>query len=151
MRSWLEILCAVDLGEGSRVTLEDAADLARRLGARLTLLHVREPSRAAAGRALAVVPEAAEQEAVEIGRKLDRWRAEAERIAGTPVRAIAGKGPPGAEIVRIAGDERADLLVVGTHARRGLGRLVLGSIAEQVVRNAPCPVLVSRPAPDPGD
>jgi universal stress protein A len=53
-------------------------------------------------------------------------------------------GDPAAEIVRWAKGHGPDLLVLGTHGRRGLRRFVLGSVAERVLREAPCPVLVAR-------
>jgi nucleotide-binding universal stress UspA family protein len=52
---------------------------------------------------------------------------------------------PGEEIAQLAADLEADLVVVGTHGRRGLSRVMMGSVAELVVRLAPCPVLVVRP------
>jgi universal stress protein A len=56
-------------------------------------------------------------------------------------------GVPAGEIVEAAAAERADMIVIGTHGRTGLGRFLLGSVAERVVRTAPCPVLtVRRPA-----
>jgi nucleotide-binding universal stress UspA family protein len=51
------------------------------------------------------------------------------------------EGDAAAEIVRVADEIKADLVVMGTHGRTGLGRLLMGSVAEQVVRKAPCPVL----------
>jgi nucleotide-binding universal stress UspA family protein len=59
-------------------------------------------------------------------------------------------GEPHAEILRVAEDDRCDLIVMGTHGRTGLPRLLMGSVAEQVVRRAPCPVLtVKAPFPEP--
>jgi nucleotide-binding universal stress UspA family protein len=150
MRSWLKILCAVDFSESSRVALEDAADLARRFGAELALVHVREPTAGVASE-LELPAERLEQETVELGRKLDNWKREAERIAGREVRAVLVGGSPAAEIVRIAGSERFDLVIAGTHGRKALGRLLLGSVAEKLVRETPCPVLVSKRAPEWGD
>jgi hypothetical protein len=59
---------------------------------------------------------------------------------------------PATEIAQMAADLEADMVVVGTHGRRGIARLLLGSVAEAVVRLAPCPVLVVRPKalPEPG-
>ena len=54
-------------------------------------------------------------------------------------------GSPAKQIVALAAELEADLVVVGTHGRRGFRRLVMGSVAEDVVRNAPCPVMVVRP------
>jgi nucleotide-binding universal stress UspA family protein len=52
-----------------------------------------------------------------------------------------GTGDPATEILRLAGETKCDLIVMGTHGRTGLTRLVLGSVAEEVLRQAPCPVL----------
>lgn len=59
-------------------------------------------------------------------------------------------GTPAKEIVALAAEATADILVVGTHGRSGVGRWLLGSVAEKVVRYAPCPVLVARPHPEHG-
>lgn len=150
MVTWLEILCALDLEETSRATLEHAAEVARRFGARLTLLHVRELPRASGARVLASAPARADAEEAEAARVLERWRQEAERLAGGPVATLLAAGAPGAEIARAAREGPFDLVVVGTHGRAGLGR-ILGSTAEEVVRGAPCPVLVARAPPDRGD
>ena len=55
---------------------------------------------------------------------------------------------PTLEIVRLAAEERADMIVMGTQGRTGLDRLLLGSVAERVIRRAPCPVLTVRPDTD---
>jgi nucleotide-binding universal stress UspA family protein len=54
------------------------------------------------------------------------------------------EGPPAAEIVKAARRWQADLIVIGSHGRRGIRRALIGSVAEAVVRQAPCPVLVVR-------
>lgn len=54
-------------------------------------------------------------------------------------------GKPAAEIVRTAKDWAADMIVIGSHGRHGVSRALLGSVAEEVMRHAPCPVLVVRP------
>ena len=64
---------------------------------------------------------------------------------GVQVFTHALQGDPAVEIVRMAEDIDADLIIVGTHGRRGIKRLVLGSVAEEVMRGASCPVLVMRP------
>jgi nucleotide-binding universal stress UspA family protein len=151
MVSWLKILCAVDFSKGSGATLEAAADLARRYQADLTVLHVREPPATAGAKGFVPPPGLSEAESTEIGRQLERWRAEAARIAGRDVRSEVASGSAAAEIVRTAGEGLFDLAVVGTHGRTGFRRLVLGSVAERVVREAPCPVLVVRPPEERGD
>ena len=61
-----------------------------------------------------------------------------------PVSFLVWTGDPGESIVSAAEAEDVDLVVVGTHGRGTIGRLLLGSVSEHVVRNAPCPVLVIR-------
>ncbi len=88
---------------------------------------------------------------------LEHGRERAERLVEQamasftgPVFAHVTAGTPWREIVQIASDLDADLVVVGTHGATGLKRLVLGSVAEQVVRKSSCPVLVYRPKVDQG-
>jgi nucleotide-binding universal stress UspA family protein len=122
------ILCAADLTQASERTLDMAASLAEESLARVTLLHVVE------GLGLALVEEARErlQRAGNVAR---RFRDVSERVeTGTAWR----------EILRVAEESRAELIVLGAHVHGALGRLFLGSTANQVVRHAPCPVLVVR-------
>jgi nucleotide-binding universal stress UspA family protein len=72
--------------------------------------------------------------------KLEEW-ATPPRASGLSVRVAIRDGIPYQEIVAIATDERADLIAIGTHGRGGLTRMLLGSVADRVVRLAPCPVL----------
>ncbi|HYB40519.1 MAG TPA: universal stress protein [Candidatus Methylomirabilis sp.] len=76
-------------------------------------------------------------------RNLEEW-AEKARATGLAVRIALRTGTPDREIVALAIDERADLLVMGTHGRSGLDRAILGSVADRVVRLGPCPVLTVR-------
>ncbi len=73
-------------------------------------------------------------------------RVAAARAAGGRARSALRIGVPHEEIVRVATEEKAEMVVVRTHGRSGLDRLLLGSVAERVVRLAPCPVLTVRPA-----
>ena len=144
MNGWRKIICAIDFSESSRLALEQAAELAGRSGAELTLAHVHvSPSHAAAD-VLVAAPEAAAVAAHELELLLAAWRADAERLSGRPVRVALLSGDPAEQLVKLARESQCDLTVVGTHGRRGLRRLVLGSVAEQVVRTAPCPVLAVR-------
>lgn len=79
----------------------------------------------------------------EIGETLEQWAAKA-RQRGLKARTVVRTGTPHQEIVALATDERADLVVIGTHGRGGLNRALLGSVADRVVRLAPCPVLTVR-------
>ena len=75
--------------------------------------------------------------------ELDKWAAQGA-AAGLKVRPVLRSGVPHEEIVALATDEFADLLVIGTHGRGGMSRVLLGSVADRVVRLAPCPVLTVR-------
>jgi nucleotide-binding universal stress UspA family protein len=146
MSGWKEICCACDFSESSRVALETAADLARRFDARLTIVHTRLAETQAASDVLVSSRGVARAEAEVAAEELARWRGVAEARAGAPVRSSLLAGDPATEIVRFARENRCDLLVLGTHGRVGLPRMVLGSVAERVVRRSGCPVLVARPA-----
>jgi len=74
---------------------------------------------------------------------IEQWAAAAKR-KGLKVRTAMRRGQPHAEVVALAMDERAALVVLGTHGRGGLDRALLGSVADRVVRLAPCPVLTVR-------
>jgi nucleotide-binding universal stress UspA family protein len=144
MPDWNSICCAVDFSEPSRLAMEQASELARRFGADLTLVYVHEPPRAAATDFIAAPVGVAAEAGVEIERTMEGWRSDAEGLAGRAVRSSILMGTPAAEIAHFAEAHGCDLVVLATHGRTGLKRLVLGSVAEQVVRQAPCPVLVAR-------
>ncbi len=74
---------------------------------------------------------------------LEQWGGTA-REKGLKVRWVLRTGVPYREIVALATDERADLVLMGTHGRGGIDRALLGSVADRVVRLAPCPVLTVR-------
>lgn len=117
-----EIVVATDFSESAQAALRIARDYARRFGARLHLLHVGWP-----GADLASPP---------LLRRLEAELAPEVRV----VTAIES-GSPAARIVEYAERHGADLIVLGTHGRTGVTRALLGSVAEHVVRTAPCPVL----------
>jgi nucleotide-binding universal stress UspA family protein len=145
MGTWKKICCPTDLSEASRAALRQAAAIARESGAELILLHVSARGQAAGGEALlAPPPRPAVRPDRDEGR-LKIWTEEAERLAPGAVTSIELTGSPAEEIVRCAREFGCDLLVMGTHGRSGIGHLALGSVAEAVIRAAPCPVLVVRP------
>lgn len=74
---------------------------------------------------------------------LEDWVSKA-LAEGLSARAVVRTGVPHKEIVGLAQDERADLIVIGTHGRGGINRVLLGSVTDRVVRLAPCPVLTVR-------
>jgi nucleotide-binding universal stress UspA family protein len=140
----------VDFSDASRTALEHAAELARRFHAQLLLVHVWKGPPGAEN--TGVTPSAlTNEEEAELAGKLEDWEREAERIAGREVRTLLTSGSPASEVTRIATEERADLLVAGTHGRTGFERAVLGSVAEDIVRHSPCAVLVVKRAREEGD
>src|SRR5262249_59188485 len=83
------------------------------------------------------------------GARLERRRPPDPPV---PVEYLVREGDPVAEILRAARARDCDLIVMGTHGRTGLRRLLLGSVAEGVMRKAPCPVLTARPSsPEPAE
>jgi universal stress protein A len=143
MAVWKRICCPVDYSNASRTALVEAAELARRLEAELTVVSVAEIQPQAVG--FDAPPVVSRQEAGEARRELDRWVGDAALVAPGRVRGELLSGEPATEIVRFLRDGRFDLVAMGTHGRKGLERLVLGSVTERVVRGAPCTVLVVRP------
>jgi nucleotide-binding universal stress UspA family protein len=140
------ILVPTDFSETSDAALEYARGLALAFGASLHVLHVIEVPRTtgAPGAEDMVETPAAfgglfDQAKGALTRRVpaaDRARlhASTEILVGTSVKAI----------IDYATDRRIDLIVMGTHGRHGIARLLVGSVAEQVIRKAPCPVMAVR-------
>jgi nucleotide-binding universal stress UspA family protein len=136
------ILCPVDFSEASAGALRAAVALAARFDASLTLLHVAVvPGSAIPEAILPTPPELATDLSAPADRPLLEWKVLAERLGARRVQAYRTVGRPAQEIVAMARRDAFDLVVLGTHGRRGLGHFILGSVAEEVVRLAPCPVL----------
>jgi nucleotide-binding universal stress UspA family protein len=142
------ILCASDLSPASEPAWLMAQRLGRLFGAEVLLLHVIPPVPIPIE---GYFPPGMYQELV-----TGAWR-EAEAGLATVVAGVTGpplkargriaEGSPAARIVDIAAEEAADLVVVGTHGRTGLDRVLIGSVADRVVRTASCPVLTVRAQP----
>ncbi len=148
MSEFRRICCPIDFSEASRAALELAARLARRDGAGLTVLHVtgtRWP-----GEQGEILPRPRSKEKDET-TLLAEWTAEAERLAGSTVSSVLLSAPAGPAIVGFARDDATDLIVMSSHGRTGFRRLVLGSVTEEVLRTASCPVLVVRREEAPPD
>jgi nucleotide-binding universal stress UspA family protein len=148
MLQWRKICCPVDFSETSFGAMQAAADLAQRFGAELTLLFVYEMPRPVPQEMLFSPPELFQKMLRDVDHKLAGWKARAEQSCASPVKALRLLGPPVHEILRCAREERFDLLVLGTHGRTGIQHAVFGSVAEKVLRQAPCPVLTIRPTPE---
>jgi len=138
------ILYATDFSDPARNAFGVAYALARDYGARLLLVHVHELSVTAFGE-YGMVPPAPDMDFAAVRTKLSEL---VPPDGPVPVEVHVRDGLPAEEIVELAEDQGVDLIVVGTHGRRGLERLLMGSVAEQIVRKAPCPVLtVKTPLP----
>lgn len=143
-----KILVPTDFSHTGDSALALATVLARDTGAKLLIVHVEEPPVAYGGGEMYYgVPEPAYEE---IERMLHKV---VPTDPNVPCEHRMITGDPASAIVRLAEDEHVDLVVMGTHGRTGLSRLLMGSVAEAVVRRAPCPVLtykstVPKPAED---
>jgi nucleotide-binding universal stress UspA family protein len=135
------VLLATDLSPTSEAATTAALDLAATVGARLLAVSVIDPGalRLPGGRYFA---------------RVDQVRAEREQVAqalvargrsmGVDVAFLVWEGEPGESIIEAAEAESADLIVVGSHGRGAVGRFLIGSVSDHVVRHATCPVLVVR-------
>jgi nucleotide-binding universal stress UspA family protein len=143
MLQFQTILHPTDFSQRSEYALRWACELARDHGARVILLHVWSPP---------LVPLAAEPAPV-ASQEFSTAEAEAELARlNVPdptidVKRRLEEGDAAAEIVRVARETKCDLIVIGTHGRTGLARLVMGSTAEAVIRRAPCSVLAVKEPP----
>jgi universal stress protein A len=141
------IVCTTDLSENANAAMPLAAELARRFGGSVTVLHVLEN-----------LPYYAVAEGITFD--IEKWmsdvRRNRERELNDAVAAYAARekiqakpvllqGDCAAQIVKYLKESGSDCVVIATHGRTGLSHLVLGSVAEKVVRGAPCPVLTIRP------
>ena len=140
------IVCATDFSDTAEAAWEIACELARIHRAQLVLVHVFVE--------LPVYPEVAVTTIQRVWEEQRSWVEQrlAERVEAATARGLTARyrlrtGTAPEDIARTATDEAADLVVVGTHGRTGINRLVIGSVAERVLRIAPCPVLTVKPRP----
>jgi len=140
------ILVPTDFGEAADAALMYARELAGRFGATLHVIHVAENI------FLTTYGETYGPLAVDMQRDLEEGaRTQLDELltdsdgSGPPTkRAIVRSSSPSVMIVNYASDHAIDLIVMGTHGRGALAHLLMGSVAERVVRLAPCPVLTVR-------
>jgi nucleotide-binding universal stress UspA family protein len=138
------LLLATDLGQSSELASDRAIQIAHERRADLLVVSVIDPHELT-------------QQTGRFGTRWDQVRDRrhdaARRLVargnaiGISVTFLVWTGNPGESIVAAAEAEKVDLIIVGTHGRGAIGRLLLGSVSEYVVRKAPCPVFVVRPAP----
>lgn len=141
------ILVATDFGEAAEVALAYGRELARQFGASLDVLHVADNvlARGFAGEGyMAAYPELQrEGEEAAVKSLAALISAEDRSVLGART-VIRTSTSPALAIVEYARDARVDLIIMGTHGRGAMAHLLMGSVAERVVRTAPCPVLTVR-------
>jgi universal stress protein E len=145
------VMAATDLSDPSLPAVDRAAEEARLRGARLVVMHAMERSLAAYGAGAAallgnVAPSPTAEDHEQMRSSLVTLLGDAMRRFGAEGEALVLDGGAVASVVRAVEEQKADLLVVGSHGRTGLARLLLGSVAEKLVRLADCSVLVVRKA-----
>lgn len=143
------ILLPTDFSECGNYARSYASSLARKFGASIIAVHVIEPMVPTVGYSGMTEPlpiaDIADQLETSAERELPKI-AEYEDCAGLDIEEVIVHGEAAAEIVRVAKEKSVDLIVLSSHGRTGLGRILFGSTAEAVVRHASCPVLVVKPA-----
>jgi nucleotide-binding universal stress UspA family protein len=143
------ILAPVDFSPGSKAALDHALLFADRFGAKITVLHVWEVPQTLRPD-LMVWLEGSDRQPVEsilsrqTGEEMQTFLGHLPAELRARLEPRSEQGNPVRTILHIAEKENFDLLVLGTHGRTGLAHMVMGSVAERVVRQAPCPVLTVR-------
>lgn len=137
-----KVLIAIDESSIAAHAADVGLELVRAIGGEVAFIHVVDP-------ASVMTPDggvpASELLAIDEQTGKELLAAFRERAASTPpALEFARVGKPTEEIVRAAREWPADMIVIGSHGRGGIGRVLLGSVAESVARHAPCPVLVVR-------
>jgi len=133
------ILVATDGSENNRPALDEGIKIARAFGATVYAVYV-----------IDIGTFSSMSGDIPIGDTYQIFHAEAEQafahiksMAGdVKVETIVRQGHPAAEVVKLAVAQKIDLIVIGTQGKKGLERLLLGSVAEEIIRSAPCKVLV---------
>ncbi|MCA9143942.1 MAG: universal stress protein [Planctomycetaceae bacterium] len=134
-----KILFPTDFSHTGDAALALATSLARDTGATLLIVHVEEPPTAYGGGELYYgIPEPATEDLRKMLHKVE------PTDPAVPYEHRLVTGDPANAVVRLAEEEGVDMIVLGTHGRTGLSRLLMGSVAEAIVRRAKCPVLSYR-------
>lgn len=147
MPSIKKILCAVDLSEHSHKVAEYAITLAKALGAEITVLYTAPSLSQYVG--FHVPPSSIENFVGEIvtgaEQSMDEFIAEAFTDPDVKVKGVILSGYAAQEIIGYATTNNMDIIVMGTHGRTGIDRILFGSIAEKIVKTATMPVMTVRP------
>ncbi|MDP6444399.1 MAG: universal stress protein [Pirellulaceae bacterium] len=140
-----KILFATDFSESSAAACPLASSLARDSGAKLLIAHVKEPPASFADTGFGGYTLHDDEEAREMLHDVRPTDPSVEYSHQML------RGSPADEIVSFAAEEGVDMIVIGSHGRTGIMRALLGSVAEAVVRRAPCPVLTAKPSREPSE
>jgi len=142
MPSFQKILCPIDFSEDSRVALTHAVEIARVSGGELTVLHVVEPVLYPVEYGMAPVPTVDLESSATANARAKLSDLVQEEIGSdlkSQIKVVFGRADQ--QICDVAREEGFDLIVLATHGLTGLKHLLLGSVAERVVRHSDCPVL----------
>jgi len=139
------ILVPVDLSDGSQALIDYAIQLAKPFNAALEIIHAWEPPQYVAPDLLVAAPgwnsQSLEQIAVDAATKELNSLVAKVANAGLAIKHRVVVGEAASTVLRLAEEGKYDLVIMGTHGRRGLPRLLLGSVAQKIVARAHCPVL----------
>ena len=139
------ILFPTDFSEGSAQALQYAVDMSKRYGAKLYVVHVIYDIAKATGWYVPHVSMDEMYKDIQEGAKKELERFGVEELAGVKnVERRVITGVPHEEIINFVSANKIDLVIMGTHGRKGIDKILFGSTAAQVVRHAPCPVLTVR-------
>ncbi len=152
MTTFHRILVPTDFSNCSQSACDMALKIATKFGSSIELLHVEEPPSWQGFVIPELVVSLPNESSTSLNefvqtrtrRALEHLVENLQRTGAIPVRHRMEAGEPGSVIIRVAAEEHFDLIVMGTHGRKGFERLVMGSVAERVVRQAACPVLTVR-------
>ena len=142
------VLCATDFSDGAAAALDVAVELARPFQGEIRIVHVR-PAPVPSGSPMACLahgPGIDEKSRTNLMQDLDQC-GQVARASGLATQSAVLQGDPPDEIVREARHTAADIIVMGRHSQGASNPWVLGSVAERVLKKAPCPVVVVRPFP----
>jgi nucleotide-binding universal stress UspA family protein len=142
-----KILVAVDYSEGARLALEQAVELSKKVGAEITVVHVWERPAYAEGVEVRHEGESGRRSLIELivdnaDREMQSFIEQARVPASVKIERRLESGDPASVVARLVEQEGFDLVVLGTHGRSALAHLVLGSMAQRILRSCPVPVLV---------
>ncbi|MCK9227420.1 MAG: universal stress protein [Syntrophorhabdaceae bacterium] len=140
-----KILCPVDFSQFTQEVINYALDLAKKYGAELHLMHVVPNMTYFTPYESFLTPENLVAIEKNIQDEVERDFAKLLKGNGVPTKTVIRTGVPFVEIIDYAKSESIDLIVMGTHGRSAIENILIGNVAEKVVRKSPCPVMTIRP------